>query len=115
MHYILEFSPPMSGFEGDFNTFRLGGKWQRVLKPGDKMLLVDKRTSAVFAVAEVQGADAGKLRDMANTFASFNHNQRELDCAGAPDRLISNMIKRYGPHKCSETSRVSVIHLRRIK
>jgi hypothetical protein len=113
MFYTMDFTPPMSGFEGYFNTFRLGGKWSRILVPGDTMFLVDKRDSRVFAIAEVIKTDKGRLRDMADTFAHLNHNQTHLSPSGAPDRLIANLIKRYGPHKCSETSLVSVIHLRR--
>lgn len=115
MCYVIEFAPPMSGFEGSFNTFRLGLKWSRVLKPGDKVLLVDKKQSMVFAVAQVEGVHTGKLSEMAQEHAARNHNQKGLDSLEAPSRLTVNMIKRYGPHKCSENSKVTVIDLRRTK
>ena len=115
MKFALMFSPPMSGFEGRFNTFRLGMKLSRILTPGETILLIDSKTSRVFAEAVVESAVVGTLKDMADEHAYRNHNQRSLDAATAPQRLITNMIKRYGPHKCSETSKVTVLYLRRLE
>ena len=29
--YVIGFAPPMVGLEGEFNTFRIGGKWFKTL------------------------------------------------------------------------------------
>lgn len=111
--YVIEFSPPMSGIEGVFNTVRLGGKYGKLLAPGDTVMLIDRKLSKVIGTAEVIAVEVGKLSEMAALHAAQNHNQKGLDESGAPRRLIDNMIRRYGPHKCGENSRVTVIYLRR--
>lgn len=115
MCYVIEFAPPMSGVEDSFNTFRLGLKYSKVLNPGDTVLLIDKKQSKLIGIALVEGVETGKLNHMAELYAHQNHNQKSLDKSGAPARLTANMIKRYGPHKCNENSKVTVIHLRRTK
>lgn len=110
--FVIEFSPPMMGIEGHFNTVRLGTKWSKCLNVGDRVLLVDKRKSEVMKSATVEAVAVGKLGEMAQLHAAQNHNQRGLDATGAPRRLIDNMIKRYGPNMCDENKRVTVIYLR---
>lgn len=108
---VIDFSPPMMGIEGEFNTFRLSGAWSKRIEAGSIVILMDKKLMSVMGYAKVTGVHVGKLSEMANQYAHLNHNQKHLPSEGAPDRLISAMIKRYGPHKCSENSRVTVIHL----
>ena len=112
MRYVIEFAPPMSGLEGEFNTVRLGVKWSRNLKPGDTVFLMDKPKSAIFGQAEVTRIEVGKLGEVASVHAAQNHNQKHSDPDAAPQRLIENMVKRYGPHKCDQNKRVTVIYLR---
>ena len=113
--YVLEFAPPMTGIGGQFNTVRLGIKWSRCLVAGDKVLLIDKKQSCTMGCAIVESVAVGKLGEMAQLHAAGNHNQRDLDAEGAPGRLVSNMVKRYGPHRCDENKRVTVIYLRMIE
>lgn len=110
--YVIEFAPPMSGLDGSFNTVRLGGTWAKRLQQGEKILLMDKPKSSIFATAIVEGVIVGKLRDVAASHAAFNHNQKGTDAEGAPERLMTAMKKRYGPHKVNDNSRVTAIYLR---
>lgn len=102
----------MSGLEGSFNTFRLGLRYSKTLKPGDKVLLIDKSKMLCFGRATVKKVTVGILRDMANLYAHDNHNQKDTAPEEAPDRLVENMIKRYGPHICNENKKVTVIYLK---
>lgn len=112
---VLEFSPPMSGIEGEFNTFRLGVAWSKRVAPGDTVLLIDRKQFSVIGKAKITGVQVGSLRDMSALHARHNHNQKGLDPQGADERLIINMVKRYGPNKCDENKRVTVIGMKRIE
>lgn len=113
--HVIEFSPPMSGFDNEFNTFRVGVKWSKRLKVGDVVGLIDTKESKLFGIAEVVGIHQGKLRQVAEQHACRNHNQLGLDPAGAADRLIANMFKRYGPRIINDDKQTTVIELRRLK
>lgn len=102
----------MHGLEGSFNTFRLGVRYSRMIKPGDKVLLTDKSKMVCFGRAVVKKVTVGKLRDMANLYAHDNHNQRDVTAEEAPDRLIAAMTKRYGPHLINENKLVTVVYLK---
>lgn len=111
--YVLDFSPPMEGLTGVFSTMRLGLKFSRCLAPGDRVLMIERPRSILIGVAVVQQVEVGTLRNLSQRWATTNHNQRGLDAAGAPGRLVQNMIRRYGPHKCGENSKVTMILLMR--
>lgn len=96
-----------------FNTVRLGGRLGSVLTPGCRVVLVERPKSIVLGCAVIQYTKVGTLREIADRYAHLNHNQKGKDREGAPDRLIAGMIKRYGPHKCGENSKVSMILLHR--
>lgn len=110
---VIEFSPPMEGLEGEFNTFRLGMAWSKRIVVGDTIWLMDKKQFLIFGSAIVTGIFVGKLRDMSDLYACRNHNQKGLDPEGANNRLIANMIKRYGPNMCDENKKVTVIEMKR--
>jgi len=109
--YALDFSPPLIGFTGNFNTFRLGVAWTKRVKAGDRVLMVNTARSLVIARARITDVDSGSLRDMAIKHGSQNHNHSEFSPDIAAQRITQSMIKRYGPHKCSEDSKVTVIYL----
>lgn len=113
MFYIVEFAPPMSGLEGEFNTFRLGGAWAKRVQPGDRVMLMDKKASALLGYAEIVAVNVGKLSEMGAMHGFRNHNQKHLPAAGAGERVVAAMIKRYGPNRCSETSTVTVLDMKR--
>lgn len=112
---ILDFAPPMLGIDGEFNTFRLGGAWAKRVQPGDKVALMDKKEMSLMGWAVVTGVHMGKLNELSALHGRRNHNQKHLPSEGAGERVIAAMMKRYGPNKCCETSRVTVIDMRRIE
>lgn len=107
--HIIEFAPPMRNINGRFNTFRLGMRYNKLLKPQDKVLLIDRSKLSVMGEAIVEAVHMGKLSEMAKLYAHENHNQ--IGEKYAPDLLIEAMIKRYGPHMVSVDKRVTVIYL----
>ena len=109
---MIEFTPPMGGFEGVFNTVRVGMTWSRRLTNGMKVALMDKKNSLIFGYATVELVECGALGDIVQRYAHENHNQKGLDPEGAPERLTQSMTKRYGPHIITPTKKVSVIYLR---
>jgi hypothetical protein len=114
--HIIEFAPPMESIGGYFNTFRMGIKWSKLLKMGDKVFLVDKPKALVFGEAIIGEVFVGRLDEMAKLHAVHNHNQVGLTpTAEAPERLIANMKKRYGPHIAREDKKVTVIFMQRTK
>lgn len=112
MTRIIDFSPPMSGIAGEFNTFRLGVAWSKRLNPGEQVLLMDKKLYSVMGSAKVMGVTVGSLSEMGALYGSQNHNQKHLPKEGAGERVATAMIKRYGPNRCCEDSKVTVIHLK---
>lgn len=110
--HVIDFSPPMEGFESFFNTFRLGTAWSKRVQVGERVLLMDNKLHTVFGIAEVVSIKVGPLGAMAAMHAAFNHNQ--LGKADPARRLIEGTIKRYGPHRTNVDKKYTVIYLRRI-
>ncbi|UBM12715.1 hypothetical protein [Cupriavidus metallidurans] len=102
----------MLNMHGEFNTIRLGGFFGKNLTVGAGVLLVDAKSHTLIGTAMVTGLHLGKLRDIAPEHARHNHNRKDDSPDVAVQNLIAAMIKRYGPHKCKETSLVSVVYLR---
>jgi hypothetical protein len=115
---IIDFAPPAEGLDGVFvfNTFRVGRTWASKVKTDDEVLLMWAKKLRVFGRAVVGEVHTGKLRELAEQHARFNHNQTgNPDTAGAADRLIANMMKRYGPHIVHENKLCTVIYMKRIE
>lgn len=112
---ILEFSPPMNGITGEFNTFRLSLAWSKRVAKGEIITLMDKKDCSSMGYAEVISVHVGKLHDMSALHARHNHNQIGLDPDGAGERLTANMIRRYGPHRCGLNSNVTIIYLKKLE
>lgn len=112
---IIDFAPPMSGIEGEFNTFRLGPAWSKRVESGEIVILMDKKQCSSMGYAEVTAIHVGKLLEMSTLHARRNHNQIGLDTEGAGERLIANMMRRYGPAKCGHTKTVTVVYLRKLE
>jgi hypothetical protein len=110
--YAIDFTPPMSGFKGKFNTFRIGRVWSKRLKVGDEVLLLDKKQCLIFGRAVVTGLKTGALAELAEQCAYLNHNQKGQARDGAPERLMESLRKRYGPHIIHEGKLTTVIDLR---
>lgn len=113
MERIIEFAEPMLGIEGEFNTFRLGGAWAKRVQSGDTVILMNKKECCVVCLARVLAVHVGRLNELSALYGCRNHNQKHLPAMGAGERVTAAMIKRYGPQKCRDTSRVTVIELKR--
>lgn len=109
---VIDFSPPATGFDTFFNTFRLGIAWAKRVSPGERVLLMDNKQHIVFGLAEVVAVKVGRLGEMAAIHAGFNHNQ--LGNINAAADLIAGTIKRYGPHRTNVEKKYTVIYLRRV-
>lgn len=94
----------------------MGRVWNDRVKESDEVLLMMSKKLIVFGRAVIGEVHVGKLRQLADTHAVFNHNQRNNpDTAGAPDRLIANMTKRYGPHLINDNKLCTVIYVRNLQ
>lgn len=111
--YIIEFEPPVDNVVGNFNTFRLGLRWSKDLKPYDHVLLADSKKKFAFGKAVVLEIITGKLQEVAELYAHQNHNQKHTPHGEAAQRLITNMQKRYGPHIATLTKQTTVLFLHR--
>lgn len=114
---VIGFIPPVVGTEGEFNTFRLGGKYASNLKPGDEVFLMEEKSRHVFGKAQVIRVELGSLGEMCLVHAPYNHTELILEdrkTAGA-ERLFKLLQRIYGPHIATAKKKTSVIYLRRIE
>lgn len=111
----IGFIPPVAGVDKNFNTFRLGGTLAKRLTSGQEVFLLDEKTKIVFGRAEVLSVHMGKLRDMCDMHAHFNHRELANEPDGAADRLIAYMRKIYGPQIAVDNKRCTVIYLKRLE
>lgn len=112
---VIGFIPPHIGLEGEFNTFRLGGKMAKVLVPGQEVFLMDEKAKTVFGRAEVLSVESGKLESLCEIHAHQNHTELANEAAGAPQRLLAFIQKIFGPHIAPPTKLACVVYLRRIE
>jgi hypothetical protein len=73
---LMVFAPPLVGFEGWFNTFRLGASNYRRYqnKIGTVMTLYDKRRQGtILGYARVTGVATGGFEDLLQRYAHTNH------------------------------------------
>lgn len=70
---LLGFAPPLKGFTGRFNSFRMGRAWSERVKPGKVIGLLDTKTQQIFGSAHVVGVDHGPLDAMLELHAAENH------------------------------------------
>ncbi len=112
--HVIGFAPPMQGFEGEWNTFRLGKKLGNQLVPGQEVFLMDNKESVIFGAARVSRVIVGRLGEMAQLHARHNHNQK-ANPEGAEERIVVALKKRYGPQMVDENRWVSVIYLEKIE
>lgn len=104
----------MQGFDGTWNTFRLGKKLGNSLLPGQKVLLMNNKESVIFGVARVSRVIVGRLGELVPEHARHNHNQK-ANPEGAEERIVAALKKHYGPMLVSETRWCSVIYLERVE
>lgn len=111
---LLTFRPPLKGFEGEFNTFRLGTAWYYRIGPGVTAALVDTSTSTIFAKAKVVDVVTGPLADMCEEHAQYNHAMFGLDPDEAAEKMRKLIRQSYGMAEVDESSDVTVIYLRKL-
>jgi hypothetical protein len=111
---LLTFRPPLRGFEGEFNTFRLGTAWYYRIGPGVKASLVDTSTNQVFGKAEVIEAIVGPLAEMCGEHAMNNHAMLGIAPELAAEKMKKLIRQSYGMVEMDESSEVTVIYLRNL-
>lgn len=113
--YTLDFVPPLTGFEGEFNTIRLGVAWTKKLKSGDVVYLQDSKNKIIFAKAEVIGIEQDSLGQICLYHAKNNHSELGQRDGNHAARVYSLMVKLLGPHIVNHTKKACAIYLRRIE
>ena len=113
-HYrpILTFKSE-DGLDETFNTFRLRGAWARRVVPGDEVALWNVTSSEIIGMAEVTQVFSGKLDQLLDDHAHFNHLMLTTDHGEAPDALFRIMKGLYGTTWTQRTGDASVIYMRR--
>ena len=59
--HVVGFIPPVIGVEDEFNTFRLGGFYQKRLSIGSQVYLLNEKEKMIFGRAQVENIDVGDL------------------------------------------------------
>lgn len=112
---VIGFIPPVVGVEGEFNTFRIGGFYEKRLSPGETVYLLNEKEKMIFGKAVVEKIDCGKLHEMCAIHGHLNHTELANDPTNAPERLFATLKKIHGPHIALPTKKTTVIFLRRIE
>lgn len=111
---ILTFRPPLKGFDGEFNTFRLGTAWYYRIGPGVKTALINTVDKDVFAKAVVLESEVGPLDEMCRVHARFNHAMLSVPPEEAADRMRKLIRQSYGMIEINEDTEITVIYLRNL-
>lgn len=92
---VLGFAPPLNGFTGRFNTFRMGLAWVDRVRNGTIITLYDNKAREIFGSARVVDASYGPLERMLELHAAENHH---IKASGHPQperelfRIMRNLI-----------------------
>ncbi len=111
---LLTFRPPLIGFEGEFNTFRLGTAWYYRIGPDVRTALVDTSTNTIFAKAIVTDVFVGSLAEMCDEHAYMNHTMIGLDQDDASQKMRKVIKQVYGMAGIDDSSQMTVIYLRNL-
>lgn len=113
---VLDFIPPLTGFEGAFNTFRVGTGMLKKVAVGDEVFLMDGKRKVVFGRARVTQIEPGMLGELCLAHADMNHTEvHSADKTQSSARLFSYIRKLYGPHIAHHEKRAVVVYLERIE
>lgn len=113
--YALDFLPPLNGFDGDFNTIRLGVKWSKQLSTGDMVYLQDSKSKMIFGKAEVTCIESDSFGQICLYHAKYNHSEVNRTDDNSAYRIYQLMKKMLGPHIVSHKKKAVAIYLRRIE
>ena len=111
---VLGFRPPLEGFEGAFNTFRLSKAWSKRVVVGQSVLLVDEKAYQAFGVAVVTAIDVGTLAAMCHMRGWENHSQIGKTREAGEEGAWEVIQKLYGPHIALPDKPVTVLTLQRV-
>lgn len=109
------FMPPMVGLERQFNTLRVGKGWYERLKKGDKVALVNTKSSEIEGYAEVLHLYHGNYRDMIDKHAIYNHTAMMREPGQSAADYVDQVLKKANGHFLSENSTLTAIYLRRLE
>lgn len=114
---IIAFKPKLVGFDGTFNTFRMGLAWFGRLMPGVVVGLMNSDNDEIFGKAVVQKLYQGPFPKMCDEHAYMNHMLLGLEPDDASERMREIIRKAYGKfvRDSMETSMASVIYLKNLK
>lgn len=113
--HVVGFIPPVIGVEDEFNTFRLGGFYQKRLSIGSQVYLLNEKEKMIFGRAQVQGIEVGSLGEMLLIHGHRNHTEVGNDPNTAPERLHETIRRIYGPHIATLTKKTTVIYMKRLE
>lgn len=113
--YVLDFVPPLEGFEGEFNTIRMGVKWTKLLQRGDHVYLQNSKDKMIFAKAEVISVEQDTFGQICLYHAANNHSEIGRADGNSASRIYKLMTKFLGPHIVNHSKKACVVYLRRIE
>lgn len=113
--YTLDFVPPLMGFDGEFNTIRLGVKWTKLLNSGDVVYLQNSKDKMIFGKAEVIRVEQDTFGQVCLYHAKHNHSELDKDDGHHAARIYQLMVKLLGPHIVNYQKKACVIYLKRIE
>ncbi|KJZ17361.1 hypothetical protein TW86_03635 [Halomonas sp. S2151] len=109
------FMPPMVGLERQFNTLRVGKGWYERLEVGDRVALVNTKSSEIEGYAEVKHLYHGAYREMIDKHAIYNHTAFERGPGQSAQDYVDGVLKKANGHFLSENSTLTAIYLRRLE
>lgn len=112
---LLAFRPPIRGFDGRFNTFRLGQAWTKRVVDGSRVALMDTKSHEVFAVAAITDVHSGDKRTMAEQHGANNHNVRVTGVPASEkvgDYMLRRLRNSFGKMIYENQSDATVLYMR---
>lgn len=108
---VLAFRPPLEGFSGTFNTFRLGTSWYQRIPDGVIVVLWDTVTQRSFGLAKVIERVVGSVEEMTFAYAHENHLFLGRERKEAADGLKRVLSRFYGKHLAGSDAKVTVVKM----
>lgn len=113
---VIKFRPPIRGFSGRFNTFRMGNVWAKRASPGVIMGLANAKTEEIFGYAKVTEVHTGPKQDLAKLFALDNHNIRALEITeNVAEVMLRRLKNSSGTRAYNATDVATVIYMEMIQ
>jgi hypothetical protein len=110
---VIGFIPPVVGVDAQFNTFRMGRRYARLVE-GEEVFLMDEKNKIVFGKAIVLDVSVGPVAALCAVYANENHTQLGANDSDCSERLYKVLEKIYGPHIVKPNRTATVIKLRRV-